>query len=110
MSALKNEVISDTLSEVQIHYMNRAVSKWWNSNKSPEDTRIFCGWYWVKGKLEGGPFGTRSSALRDAYYRFVLHQELPRAWKTTPPPSVTRKPRKMTTRKRVHATEARAAL
>lgn len=106
MSALQKEVISDTLSEVEVHYMNRTISKWWNANRSPEDTRIFCGWYWVKGKEEGGPFGTRSSALRDAYYRFVLHQELPRAWKTEPPNSVMRQSRKQARKAAKH--EARA--
>jgi hypothetical protein len=106
MSALKNEVISDTLSEVEVLYMSRAVSKWWNANKSPEDTRIFGGWYWVKDGREGGPFRTKSSALRDAYYRFVLHQKLPRAWAKEPPRSVLH-PRKTAAK---HTREARAAL
>lgn len=101
MSALTNEITSDTLAEVELHYMNRNIAKWWNANRSKGDTRIFCGWYWVKGKQEGGPFNTQSGALRDAYYRFVLHQELPRAWKTEPPVAVMRKKRVVAKKKPV---------
>jgi len=98
MPALKKEVITDTLGTVQVHYLSREVSKWWNANRSPEDTPTFCGWYWVRGKQEAGPFQTRSAALRDAYYRFVLHQEIPRMYKTEPPAKVIRAARKHTTK------------
>jgi hypothetical protein len=77
MTALRAQVITDTLDQVKIVYLDRETSKWWNAKRSPDDTAVFCGWYWVKGKEEAGPFRTRSSAMRDAYYRYVLHREMP---------------------------------
>jgi len=96
MPALKREVTSATLDEVEIVYLNRDVSSWWNARRSANDTATFCGWYWIKGRQEGGPFRTRSATLRDAYYQFVLHRSTPRTWnedtvkyavKTPPPPN-----------------------
>ncbi len=93
MSVLKKQVVEDTMAEVQVHYLTRQISAWWNARRSPEDTATFCGWYWVRNREEGGPFRTRSAALRDAYYRFVIHQRLPIMW-TDQIPRGMRVPRK----------------
>lgn len=77
MSALKDKVIDGTLDKVKIAYLDRDTAKWWNTRKRPDDTAIFCGWYWSRGGDEAGPFRTRSAAIRDAYYRFVLLREPP---------------------------------
>lgn len=77
MSALKDEVIAQTLARVEVVYVNRETTTWWNQRRQGDDTRIFCGWYWIKGQAEAGPFKTRSSALRDAYYLYVLEREPP---------------------------------
>lgn len=84
MPALKKSVITDTLNEVKVHYLDKHVSRWWNAQRSAEDTAVFCGWYWVRGGQEAGPFRTRSAALRDAYYEFVLSQAQPKIWHTVP--------------------------
>lgn len=77
MTALKATVIEATSREVRFVYLNRETTKWWNARRRPDDTATFCGWYWVRGDEEAGPFRTRSAAVRDAYYRFVLRRELP---------------------------------
>ncbi len=114
MPALKKDVITDTLSEVKVYYLSQQISQWWNARRSPEDLYTFCGWYWVRGAQESGPFRTRSAALRDAYYQFVLHQRLPKMWTANIPRAilktreVTVAAKKKTTRK-VASTEARTA-
>lgn len=77
MSALKDSVIEDTLDKVSVRYLDRETSKWWNARRQDEDVAVFCGYYWICGSDEAGPFRTRSSAIRDAYYRFVALRELP---------------------------------
>jgi hypothetical protein len=52
-------------------YANRAIVKLWNSMKADGDPPIFCGWYWMVGHSEGGPFHSESAAMRDAWYRVV---------------------------------------
>jgi len=91
MTTLKKDVIEDTLGEVKVQYLDRTIANWWNNKKSSEDLRLFCGWYWLRGSEERGPFRTRSAALRDAYYRFVLHEEVPLVWKDKRPGAQTRK-------------------
>lgn len=77
MTALADKVVADTLGKVQVVYLDRETSKWWNGRRKGDDTAVFCGWFWVKGSEEAGPFKTRSSAIRDAYYTFILKRELP---------------------------------
>jgi hypothetical protein len=77
MTALRRSVISSAEQLVQIVYLDRSTSKWWNQRRRPDDTATFCGWYWIRGRDEMGPFRSRSSCVRDAYYRFVLKRELP---------------------------------
>ncbi len=80
MPALKKSVVTDTLEEVQVHYLDKIVSGRWNAGRGKDDTPAFCGWYWLRGVEEGGPFRTRSAALRDAYYQFVAQRPLPKVW------------------------------
>lgn len=108
MTALTKVVIEDTLAEVQVHYLSREISKWWNARRAPGETATFCGWFWVRNNQEGGPFRTRSAALRDAYYKFVIHQKLPLMWKEEIPVSVAKRAAATERRKRA-ALEARAA-
>ncbi len=77
MASLKDAVVARTLDKVRVVYLDRATSKWWNERRRADDTAAFCGWFWVNGKKEAGPFKTRSAALRDAYYVFVLQREPP---------------------------------
>lgn len=84
MSSLRNETVTTVLSQVTIIYLTRAISSWWNERRGEGDLPSFCGWYWIKGRHEGGPFRTRSSAIRDAHYRFVLREEQPRLWVDMP--------------------------
>lgn len=77
MTALKASVVKSTFEKVQVVYLDRETSKWWNARRRPDDTTVFCGWYWINGEEEAGPFKSRSAAVRDAYYRFVLHREIP---------------------------------
>lgn len=79
MTALKKSVVDATSTKVEVVYVDRDTSRWWNGRRRPEDTAVFCGWYWIepRSREEAGPFRSRSAAYRDAYYRFVLRRELP---------------------------------
>lgn len=79
MTALKKSVVESTRAKVEVVYVDRDTSRWWNSRRRPEDTAVFCGWYWIEDRTreEAGPFRSRSAAYRDAYYRLVLKRELP---------------------------------
>jgi hypothetical protein len=78
MAMLKDAVIADTLSAVRIVYLDQATTKWWNAKRDRDEPIAFCGWFWVKGGDEAGPFRTRSAAIRAAYYQHVLNREQPR--------------------------------
>ena len=82
MASLTETVVAETVRLVRVVYLDRATAKLWNSRRDNGDTAVFCGFYWIKGGNEGGPFKTRSSALRDAYYRFVLRRDPPTAGHT----------------------------
>lgn len=80
MGSLSNATVADTLAEVEVVYLDRGFSTWWNANKRHKengDTAAMCGYFWVRGNDEAGPFRSRSAAIRDAYYRFVLQREAP---------------------------------
>jgi hypothetical protein len=81
MSSFSQNIIDDVKRTVRIVYLDRSISHWWNTERrGSEDTRIFCGWYWIaKGgtREEAGPFRTWSSAVRDAHYRLVLRRDVP---------------------------------
>jgi hypothetical protein len=77
MPALKDRVIKQAMDHVQLVYVDRATANWWNARRNDSDTVTFTGHYWTKGHEEGGPFKTKSAAIRDAYYRFVRRQDPP---------------------------------
>jgi hypothetical protein len=85
MAALKDKVIADTLDRVKIVYLGRDTAKSWNEVRHADDTAVFCGWFWIRDGEEAGPFRTRSSAIRDAFYRFVLLREIPSVGHTALP-------------------------
>jgi hypothetical protein len=77
MTALKRKVVEATMDQVEVVYLSRETSKWWNARRRPDDTATFCGWYWLHKREEMGPFRSRSACIRAAYYRFVLEREVP---------------------------------
>jgi hypothetical protein len=77
MTALRTKVVEATAKQVRIVFVGRETAKWWNHRRGPDDTVQFCGWYWVHGMEEAGPFRSRSSCIRDAYYKFVLQRDMP---------------------------------
>jgi hypothetical protein len=79
MASLTNALIDATTEKVRVVYMNRGIAKVWNSSKSRrgDEPAVFCGYYWINGREEGGPFKTYSAALRDAWYRKVMGVEPP---------------------------------
>jgi hypothetical protein len=68
-----SEAINKDLETARVHWMyaDRATVKIWNSMKPINDPPIFCGWYWMHGSTEGGPFRCESACMRDAWYRAV---------------------------------------
>lgn len=101
MGSLRDTVITDTLSAVKIVYLDRSTTQWWNAKRDADEPIAFCGWFWVRGQEEAGPFRTRSAAIRAAYYQHVLHrtqpqngrQALARAAKTPKTPAAKSKSR-----------------
>lgn len=79
MSQLKKSVTEDTLEQVEVVYLDRLTAKWWNNRRGAGSSEpgAYCGFFWVRRDVEGGPFKTRSAAIRDAYYRFVLRTAVP---------------------------------
>jgi len=77
MAALKGSVLDETLAEVDVVYLGGSVKKWWNARRDKDDTPGFCGWYWSGGNMEGGPFMSRSAAVRDAWYKVVRRAKAP---------------------------------
>lgn len=69
---LKAQIVSETLEHVRLIYVSRQTVKWWNDRKEEDDIDACVGWYWVSAEAEAGPFMSRSAAIRDAYYKFVL--------------------------------------
>jgi hypothetical protein len=109
VTSLRNEVVSDTLDQVQIVRLDRETAKWWNAKRSTNDIAAFCGWFWIKGSDEGGPFMTRSSAIRDAYYKFIAHRAIPSIGRAALPESKEARVKKeRKTRKRPRAEGASA--
>jgi hypothetical protein len=66
-----SEAINRDLESARVHivYANRGTIKIWNEMKPHDDPPIFCGWYWMAGLSEGGPFRCESACMRDAWYR-----------------------------------------
>jgi hypothetical protein len=62
---------------VFVELANRQTVNIWNAMRGAKDLPAFCGWYWLCGYREGGPFRTESAAMRDAWYRIVRKQEPP---------------------------------
>lgn len=77
MTSLRHNVVEEVASRVRIVRVTREQTKWWNQRRQKEDTVVFCGFYWVRDDEEAGPFGTRSAAIRDAYYKFILKRDAP---------------------------------
>jgi hypothetical protein len=77
MTALRRKVVDATMDLVEVVYLSRETSRWWNARRRPDDCATFCGFYWIHKREEMGPFRSRSACVRDAYYRFVLQRELP---------------------------------
>lgn len=75
---LTDEIQKSLVSaRVNFTYANRATIKIWNSMKPAGEPPIFCGWYWMHGTNEGGPFNTESACMRDAWYRVCLKRAPP---------------------------------
>src|SRR5580765_3370776 len=75
---LPNSVIAAVDEAVdEVFLINYQTTKIFNENREPGTPLVFSGWYWAKGRLEGGPFRSQSSAYRDAWYRFVSRQKAP---------------------------------
>jgi hypothetical protein len=74
---LKRTLVEDTLREVEIVRLDWDLVQSWNRERPVETPRMFAGFYWVNGARQGGPFNSRSAALRDAWYACVAHEAQP---------------------------------
>jgi hypothetical protein len=73
---LPKSVIEETDEKVRVVYVDMALAALWNEKRDAGEPRLFTGYYWLNGSREGGPFKSRSSAVRDAWYR-VVNQSIP---------------------------------
>lgn len=76
---LSNAILGKTMDKVRVVYMTRDIAKFWNNsrNRKADEPAVFCGFYWINGSEEGGPFKSRMAAYRDAYFRIVLEIKPP---------------------------------
>jgi hypothetical protein len=66
-------------ARVDVSFVNRDTTRWWNERRGQGELRYFTGWYWVRkdarNRIDGdqnGPFHSMSAAVRDAYTRLQL--------------------------------------
>lgn len=69
------EAVNENIDEVFL--VNYATTKIFNEKRSPGTPLVFSGWYWARGKQEGGPFRSQSAAYRDAWYKFCSRTRMP---------------------------------
>jgi hypothetical protein len=75
---LSNHIRDDVADACEVFYVTREIAAFWNDNRAKGDPLVFTGWYWAKGAREGGPFKSKSSCYRDAWFR-VVREEAPPA-------------------------------
>lgn len=73
---LPKSIVEATGESVRVVYVDMALAALWNAKRDVGEPRLFTGFYWLNGSQEGGPFKSRSSAVRDAWYR-VVNQQVP---------------------------------
>src|SRR5262245_14512267 len=96
---IRDEIIAQVDAKVRIGRVDRSITKYWNARRKHDDLVLLCGWFWVSGEAEGGPFMTQTAAYRDAFYRVVLGVE--------PPATPMSVPKRQNSRKQVNGREAR---
>src|SRR5579864_5992150 len=69
---MPSTIIDQVDKLVRVGYVPREITHYWNTRRKSDEPCVFTGWYWVNGVEEGGPFKTKSSAYRDAYFVKVL--------------------------------------
>lgn len=75
---LRNKLIEDVHATVdEIFYLDWSAAQRFNEKRDKDQPLVFSGWYWALGAQEGGPFKSKSSAYRDAWYRLVLRRAPP---------------------------------
>jgi hypothetical protein len=55
----------------EVFYVSYQTTRVFNESRAKGTPLVFSGWYWAKGRREGGPFKSQSSAYRDAWYALV---------------------------------------
>ena len=74
---LPNKIIEDVEDQVTVFYVDYATTRYWAETREKGEPLVFSGWYWAKGPREGGPFKSRSSCYRDAWFRVVQRRTPP---------------------------------
>ena len=72
------KAVADAVDDaVKVFYVPYAATRAWKEDRVPGEPLIFTGWYWAMGKIENGPFKSRSACFRDAWFRAVNHRKPP---------------------------------
>ena len=87
---VSSAIISAVDKLVEVGYVPHSVTRYWNTRRTRDQPCVFAGWYWVNGTDEAGPFKSRSSAYRDAYFVKVLGVAPPSVPKEIPAKPNTR--------------------
>ena len=74
---LPSAIITDVEDAVTVFYVDFTTARLWALRRDKGEPLVFCGWYWAKGPVEGGPFKTRSACYRDAWFRIVQRRTPP---------------------------------
>jgi hypothetical protein len=74
---LPDRLVAEVNDKVRAFYVDWQTCRYWNASRKKGEPIIFSGWYYAHGGHEHGPFKSKSSAYRDAWFRAVCNQEPP---------------------------------
>lgn len=63
-------------ANIEVFHVCYAATRLWARERAEGEPLVFSGYYWTFGNREAGPFRSKSSAYRDAWYR-VVRRRLP---------------------------------
>jgi hypothetical protein len=85
MRLRENVIAAVKKAGVSVYFVDRRITKIWNTDRDREDPTHFGGWYWnrtERGRVvetdKEGPFRSEMAAYRDAYVKLQLRPDSPK--------------------------------
>jgi hypothetical protein len=74
---LPNKLVTEVEDQVRVFYVPWDTCRYWNASRKKGEPIIFSGWYYAHQGEEHGPFKSKSSCFRDAWFRVARKQAPP---------------------------------